>query len=195
MHRILSQSSQTDRPDFPLSDTQEGVNNLFIYFSEQKTASITHSASAAVAMIDAAWPASPTTCGLAVAEDVMTTASLIVIPHVVLPVCRPRQEKTFIVKSDTLNCSSSTVLKLFPWLMNTIYSIIIPVYVQLCEYSDYCTVEQSVPTKFPAFFLLLCKTAVMLLPLCSLVATLSRLFAQLQNSLSKISFYMTGLLF
>lgn len=42
----------------------------------------------------------------------------------------------------------------------------ITVYMQLCEHSDYSSVKQSV---------LFCGTAVLLLPFCILVATLSQL--------------------
>lgn len=62
----------------------------FFSFPEQKTASITHSTSAAVAMIDTHWPASPTTYEPG-------------IPHLVLPVCWPTQENTFIAESDVEN--------------------------------------------------------------------------------------------
>lgn len=46
---------------------------------------------------------------------------------------------------------------------------------QLWVYSDYCNVMQSARRNFPPFLFLLCKTAVMLLPLGALVATISQL--------------------
>lgn len=52
------------------------------------------------------------------------------------------------------------------------YSAIIPVYMQLCRYSECCNVKQSVQTSLPPFSCCLRKTAVTSLPLCTQVVTL-----------------------
>lgn len=52
------------------------------------------------------------------------------------------------------------------------YPTTIPVNMQLCAYSDYCNQKQSVQINFSPFLLLLCKTAVILLPSCTLVVIL-----------------------
>lgn len=52
----------------------------------------------------------------------------------------------------------------------------ITVYMQLCKHSDYSNVKQSVWNQFHSFsLLLLCRPAIMFLPFCTLVATLSQL--------------------
>lgn len=55
------------------------------------------------------------------------------------------------------------------------YSTVIPLHMQLCTYSYYCNIKQSVGGISPPFLLLLCKAAAMLLLLCTLNATLLQL--------------------